>query len=280
MQKNNITELQMKDITEEYYEKYKDEIITFNYKLIDSIGLKPDKISLKCGTSSFPCILYSSSMNEARILAKLPNSFFNLLDEFRNRVSLRFTFHSGYQKDISFFVVSKMRSYSKYECNESDCYFLSIDFSDKPPRDLILILGGHIDTQVAIQKRMEERIVITSDNDKSLGIKIMENFLFIAGHGKKCILAEISIKSAKILICGSDNEFEAGTHAMLLMKAKGLESMGEMVGEISRSELINEDEGLYSVIIIFNDDMVPPMYKKWISECIEILKANSMVESS
>ena len=263
----------MRKKSDDFYDKYKDFDITFNQNIIDSLGLVTDQISFKCGGDKIPCIIYSSTMAGARLIAKLEEPFFAVLRKQRNTLVLRYTFHINNQKqDISFIINSKLKNYNKYNSDKKNYYFLNVEYINKPPDILIDIIGTHITEQISSQKRMEERIVLSSGNEEALGLKIMENFLFISGNGKKCVLTEISIFSAKVLINGKNGDFIPGARVLLLMKAKGLEGVGEMIGSIDRVELINESEGFYSVIITFNQEMVPPTYKLWIAECIELIK--------
>ncbi|MBI9098810.1 MAG: hypothetical protein JEY91_10060 [Spirochaetaceae bacterium] len=263
----------MKNKLDELYENYKDYSVTFNQNIIESLGLIAEQISFKCGGRKVPCIIYSSTMTEARLLAKLDQDFFQLLQKQRNTISLRYSFFVKDQnREISFFINSKIRNYSKYNCDNPDLYFISLEFINKSPDDLIKILGTHVTKEATNQKRAEKRIILGSDSEGKLGLNIMENYLFISGNGTPCVLTELSIFSAKVLINGVNKEFKPGVNVMLLMKAKGLKGVGEMVGSIERVDLINEAEELFSIIITFNQEMVPPTYMMWIAECIEMIK--------
>jgi hypothetical protein len=98
----------------------------------------------------------------------------------------------------------------------------------------------------------------------------METFLFIEGKGKKCILNEISIFSAKVLIEGTPADFSR-KRVILLMKMQSLKEMGEMVGIVTRCDIISEHEKLVSLIITFDQEAIPPQYKMWIGECLETI---------
>lgn len=265
----------MAKLIDEFYDNYRDQTVTFNQKVIDELGLITDKISVKCGNSSYSCILYSSSMAEARVIAHLNKEFFIQLKEQGKKVSIRYVFNiPGKRSDMSFFIKSKLTSFSEYSPDKPNLYFLNVEFLNKPPNDLIEILGSHIKQISATQKRMEQRIDLKDSNNDTTGIKMMENYLFISGNGKKCLLTEISIFSAKVVISGKESDFKPGSQAMLIMKAKGLEGVGEMMGYIERVDLINRDDNIYSLIINFDQDKIPPTYKLWIAECIELIKIN------
>lgn len=263
----------MNEKSEDFYTKYKDYDVTFNQEMIDSLGMVTDQISFKCGEIKVPCIVYSSTMMGARLIAKLEKNFFDLLREHRNTIVLRYTFKtSGTAREISFIVHSKLKFSNAYDRDKPDFYYLFIDYINGAPNTLIDILGNHIETKISSQKRTEERIILYSDQEDKAALKIMENYLFIAGKGVKCILTEISIFSAKVLAKCSECSVEPGTVAMLIMKAEGLDGVGEMMGNIERVEPINKEEGFYSVIISFDQERIPPSYKMWIADCIEMIK--------
>lgn len=267
----------MIDIRDQYYSEYKSQIITFNQELSNSIGLINDRVSITCKEKNFPCILYSSSMSNSKIIAKLDTAFFCILEEQKHKVSLNLSFKiDGLKKDLSFYLQSAVSNISKYENNSDDCYILYIDFIDKPPNDLILIFGNYLQQQSGMQKRCDTRINVSHEHNESLGLDLTNNVLFIDGNGKKCILSEISSRCAKILIHGEHKDFESGTNVMMLMKAKGLQGMGEILGSISRAEVIDIKQKLFSLVIQFNQEKIPPTYKTWISQCIDIINESRM----
>jgi hypothetical protein len=139
-----------------------------------------------------------------------------------------------------------------------------------PPDDLIHIIGTFFARRENVESRIHERIVLNQVLENSMGINPMESFLFIDGNGKKCILSEISIFSAKVIIHGSVEDFRK-KNCLLIMKADSIEGMGEMVGVIDRVDEISSNAQLLSVIIVFDQDAIPPLYKMWIGECLETL---------
>ncbi len=45
-----------------------------------------------------------------------------------------------------------------------------------------------------------------------------------------------------------------------------------MRGRIERCERVNREEGLYSVVVTFNQELIPPGYKMWLADCIDAIK--------
>jgi hypothetical protein len=257
-----------------YYNNFKEQYIVFNKAVINNIGLIAQKTTLKCINDYFPCIFYISSMLDSKILIQVNALFFEQLKKANNKVSLRLSFkHPDTRKEISFYIHSKVTSYSKYQGNKPDLFFISLTFLSKPPDDFIDIIGRYINQQTEKQKRIYERIVVSDENKTDLGIQPLETFLFLEGNAKKCILTEISIFSAKIIIHGSPSEYFK-KRVILLMKVESLKEMGEMVGIVERCEEVSSDKDLISLIINFDQEAIPPTYKMWIGECLEIIKLN------
>ncbi|MBN2616834.1 MAG: hypothetical protein JXR64_00835 [Spirochaetales bacterium] len=261
----------MRRLLDEIYKRHNNHDLILNQTVIEKIGLVVEDISFKHGTRKVPCIIYSTSMTKARLLAKIDESFLKQIKEFKNKISLRFTFkEKNKRQNISFSVNSKIVYYEKYECERPEIYFLSIEFTNKPPDDLIEILGNHIEHQLALQKRAIQRYSVeySLENEDD---KTVENYFFFDGRAKRCIVTEISLFSAKILITGVPGEFKEKHSSMLIMKTKHLQGLGEMMGYIGRVELINKREGLFSVIIIFDQEVIPPVYKMWVVDCVELI---------
>jgi hypothetical protein len=255
-----------------YYSRFSDREIIFNTDVIASTGLLPVKVSIKCLSETYPCILYVSSMIGARILVEAKVFMFDFIKKANNNVSLRLFFlEHGLGKEISFFIHSKVKSHNKYQGNKPNLFFMNLEFLNKPPDDFILILGGHIENESKMERRFQERIVINDTNQLEFGIQDVDTFLFIEGKGKKCVLNEISIFSAKVLMEGLPEDY-MNKRVILLMKAQALKEMGEMVGEVTRCDTISKVENLISLIITFDQEAIPPVYKMWIGECLEAIK--------
>lgn len=266
----------MKKKLDELYEQYSDNEITFNQKVIDSIGLSLESIFFKVGGLKAPIMIYTSSLKQTKVIVKLNVELSNTIRKFHHIVSLRYSFATKDKfKDISFFINSKIVSCDKYYEDIPDLYILTLEYLNRAPDDLIDRLGHYLDHQGSLEKRARERFVLNSNSNEKLGLNLMDNYLFMNGKGKRCYLAEISIFSAKVLVKGDPGEFKKDSNIMLLMKSEAISGLGEMIGSIGRVELINSKEGLYSVIISFNQTLIPPMYKMWVAQCIESIKVNS-----
>lgn len=255
------------------YEKLKDRSITFNQEVIDSLGLINEKFAFSCGNEVFPSIIYSSSMMETKIIAKLDPYFFKFLAMNRNTIVLRFLFkHPNHKTPITYLIYAKVRNHKLYECDTPNLHFISVEFIKTPPEDFIKIMSRYLIDKIKGHNRLGDRVILDVDDEERLGVKLMKNYLFIDGKRTECVLTEISIFSAKVLVNGEPESFPRGVSSLLVMRVKSMDTIGEMMGTIERVEVINKRQKLMAVIINFNQDMIPPQYKMWIAECIEVIK--------
>ncbi|MGL1890878.1 MAG: hypothetical protein OCD02_04590 [Spirochaetaceae bacterium] len=259
------------------YDDHKDHSITFNQSVIKELGLRPADITLKCSGMKLSCIIYSSSLSGAKILINLSIDQLNYIKRKQQKISIMFSFNDKYEhKEICFYIHSKISEITEYNQEKKDLYFFLVDFSKRVPDDFINILGSHIIKQLNLHKRAEERFILNKDLYSSSKSKNHQNFLFVSGCGKRCILTELSMFSAKVILVGCTSKILRNSSAMLIMKYKGLEGIGEMIGHIERIEVVNEDESLLSIIIKFDQEVIPPAYKMWISEYLELVNVRKI----
>ena len=128
----------------QYYDNYKKKEIAFNKSIIKLLGLETKKVFLKIKGDTWPCILYSCSMSNAKIIINLDNSGFEEIKKAKNFVNLRLSFFPAESKSpIMFFVPSIVKGYNVFniKITGQTPFLMTIEFSQKPPDDLIEILG-------------------------------------------------------------------------------------------------------------------------------------------
>ena len=253
----------------EYYNKYKYRQIAFNKQIIKQIGLIVKRVSFKCKMKDFPCILYSASMQSASILASLIFGDFDLIDKNNKKISLKLSFMSMTEKKvISFFIDCKVIGSTIYKGNIKNLYMIALDYINMCPRDLILAIGNYLEKETNMEKRIYQRVVVTHQYKQGKDIQPSKSYLFISGKSRNCILSEISIFSAKVIIFGKSEEF-IDKNTILIIKTIGINELGELIGVIKRCEAVDPDKGLLSLIIVFDQERIPPNYKMWVGEYIE-----------
>ena len=210
-------------------------------------------------------------MTEARIIAPLSAPVFNEIKKADNKMALRLAFIGPEKKrEISLFINADAVNFTYLKGSVHNTYFINLNYRSMPPEDFIEIIGNLLENELNDEKRIHDRIAINDLTHRPLGSLPLESFLFIEGSAKKCILSEISIMSAKVIINGSHEEFR-NKKGLLIIKNQALSGKGEMVGQITRTEDISTSPRLIALVIVFDQDAVPPQYKMWIGECLETL---------
>ena len=75
-----------------YYERFKDIDVTFTKEIIQVTGLLTQQIHLKCGNDFWPCVVYTSSFETAKVVANVKTGLLAKLQATNNYVNLLFCF--------------------------------------------------------------------------------------------------------------------------------------------------------------------------------------------
>ena len=243
----------------QYYELYKDREITFNRQIIEVLRLLPKEVFLKTRGDQLSCIIYSCSMSAAKIVASLKTQVLQQIRLAGNSASLRFAFQRNDKSEpLFFYVPGKVTNYTFYNAEKPNLYFVSLEYSKKPPDDLIEILGQVFDTATNFKRRKDERIELNPANIKLLGIDGKEATLVLGHQAKKCIIRDLSFSGAKVLLFGACSQ-DVNKTALLRFSVSKREML--MAGTIIRFEEVvgRDDIGAYG--IQFLADKTPMSYK-------------------
>lgn len=242
--------------------------LTFTKEVIQTLGLDTRQIFLKIMGNHWPCIIYSCSMNSAKVLVNLKKDIINVIKKSNNLVNLRFYFQtSGKDNPIAFFVTGKVTGWTTYNSKRDDLCFLSLTFTQRPPDDLVYMIGRLLDANEGYKRRREERIEIDPISIKRLGLKSKISFLKSGPSVIKCILRDISFSGAQIITPATANlqkesivhiayDFEETSQPLLI------------AGKIIRTEVIDANN-LHSAAILYNEDQIPLEYKMAINEYLK-----------
>jgi hypothetical protein len=75
-----------------YYKEYSDQEVTFTREVNEILRLLPKHVFLKCQADTLPCILYSSSLRGAKVIANLRAESLRMLQQSSGALALRFCF--------------------------------------------------------------------------------------------------------------------------------------------------------------------------------------------
>ena len=174
-------------------------------------------------------------------------------------VSLRFCFKVADKGDpLTFFVNTKSTGYTPYGGSD-DMALFSLQFTQRPPDDLIEIMGRILDANVNSKKRKDERILISPDSSRKLNIS-KESAVLIQNVPRQCILRDISFSGARIVMMGVA-KFLVDKEAFLKMDFEEPRETFLLKGKLSDAELIEGRKELISLDLQYEENMVPMGYK-------------------
>jgi hypothetical protein len=254
-----------------YYEQYKSTDVTFNKQVISALGLVTKGVYLKIQDRQLSCMVFSSSMVSARVIASVPGSVMVALKQANNRLALRWCFKQPEKVEpITFFVPCRPTGFTHYAVQGPDVHFVTLEFTQRPPDDLILILGSLLEANSNAQRRKDERISVTPETMKKLGLETREAELLVGGKSHKCILRDLSFSGAKVVVSGTA---KALTGRTISLKFSRTDLLPEMI--IPSSELRVEELGgrkdILAVSMTYSSE--PPMsYKLLLNSYVSTLR--------
>ena len=257
-----------------YYERYKSIDVTFSKELIQVSGLVANQVYLKCVGDFWPCVIYSSSFQGAKIIVNIKSGILNKLEYSNNMTSLRFCFKIADKANpVAFFINAKCTNHTAYG-DSKDVALFTLTFTQRPPDDLIEIMGRILDANVASAKRREERIQINGDSIRKLGLASKDTAIFIQGVPRNCILRDISFSGAKLIMMGIA-KFLVDKVAALRIDFDDPRECFLIKGKFIRFEAVEGRKDLVALITQFEENTVPMGYKIRLNDFLSQVRTDS-----
>jgi hypothetical protein len=251
-----------------YYELFKSVEVTFTKEVIGALGLLTKQVFLKCIGEQWPCVIYSSSLSEAKVIANMKNEFFDRIREANNVVSLRFSFRQDDKSDpLAFFVGAKITGFNPYNKANPNLTFISMTYTQRPPDDLIGTLGILLEANINSKKRKEERIVLTADTMRKMGIRDKNTTVHIEQVPRKCIIRDLSFAGAKVITQGVA-KFLVDKAAVLRIDWEDTKTPTLVAGKVIRFEPVTGRKDLAALALLFDEQSIPMDYKLRINELL------------
>ena len=251
-----------------WYELYKTIDVTLTKDIIKATGFDPRHVYLKCVGEQWPCVVYSTSFAGAKIVASSKAVLLDKVKKANNLVSLRFSFKTEEKSDpVSFFITGRVSGFSPYAQAGGDLQFMNLEYTQRPPDDLIDIMGKLLEANMNSTRRREERITLTPDAMRKISILTKNSVIFVQGVPRKCILRDLSFSGAKIIIVGLA-KFLVGKECSIRIEMDEPREIIEIKGQIVRHEDVEGRKDLAAVAIHFDDASVPMSYKMHVNDYI------------
>ena len=244
-----------------YYDLYKNISVTFTKEVISLLGLQTKFVFLKTDDRQWPCVINSSSFVDAKVIVGLKNGLIEKIQSDTSALSLRFSFIDAESKEpVSFFINSKLDGFSEYGDVGSDLALLQLQYVQRAPDFLIEKLGFFLDTNVNSARRKEDKILITSDTMRKIGIARKEAILFIQGVPRRCILRDISFTGAKVVTVGIA-QFVQNREVELHIDFEDSHAAIAIHGNIAHTEDVSDHRELVAIDITFAAKEIPMTFK-------------------
>jgi len=258
----------------EYYARFKTIDVTFSKEIIQATGLITNQVYLKCVGDFWPCVVFSTSFQGAKLVVSLKSGILKKLEKANNMVSVRYCFkYAEKGNPVTFFVNARSAGYAPYG-NSEDMALFSLQFTQRPPDDLIEIVGRILDANVNSAKRRDERIAISPESLRKLNISSKETAVFIQGVPRRCILRDLSFSGAKIIMMGVA-KFLVEKDAALRIDFDDPRQSFLMKGKFIRSEIVEGRKELVALAVDFDESTVPMGYKIRINDYISQFRVDS-----
>ena len=256
------------------YERYKTIDVTFSKEIIQVSGLITNQVYLKCVGDFWPCVIYSSSFQGAKVVTNVKTGIFKKMEQANNMVSLRFCFKNpDGGNPVTFFVTAKSIGSASYG-GSNDTALVSLQFTQRPPDDLIEIMGRILDANINSAKRKEERILVTPDSIRRLSLLSKESVVFIQGVPRRCILRDISFSGAKVIMVGVV-KFLLNRDVTMRMDFDDPRESFSLKGRFIRAEMVEGRKELVALALALDESTVPMGYKIRINDFLSQVRADT-----
>jgi hypothetical protein len=247
--------------------------------VIKATGLITQQIYIKALGGQWPCVINSTSFQGAKIIAGVKSGIYEKIQQGTIAVSLRFSFvDQDKNEPMSFFVSAKVLGVTQY-AGSPELALISIGYTQRPPDDLIEKLGTLLEANVNSAKRREERIMLTPDAMRKLGIIQKETILFIQGIPRRCILRDVSFSGAKVILVGIA-PFLIDKEIVLRIDFDEPRVAVGVKGTIVRTEDVEGRKDLVALALQYYEPEVPMAYKMHINAYLSAQKKSQLSDTA
>ncbi|MBQ5569703.1 MAG: PilZ domain-containing protein [Treponema sp.] len=262
-----------------YYEEYRDTEIAFTKDIMHTLALDPRQIYIKCTGNQWPCIINSTSFAKAKIIIGTKGSAFQqLARRDAPAVNLRYCFYQNDGQMMTFLISGKIGTISSY-MNSRDLAVLEVIYTQKPPDDFIEKIGHLIDANANAIKRKEDRIILTPDSCRKLGIPKEESIISIQNVPRHCILRDLSFGGAKVLLLGLP-QFLKDKEVLLNLEFDEPHEIINLRGRIVSTSEVEGRKDIVAANIQFSEDSVTLSYKIHINNYLTSVRKNELDASA
>ncbi len=262
-------------IISRYYDDFRNTEVTFTKDIIRTLAMDPRQIYIKCAGSQWPCIVNSSSFSQVRIIVGTKGGAFQAIaKKDPPPVSIRFAFYQSDGQLLSLFISGKVMNIASY-MNSKEMAVVTINYTQKPPDDFIEMIGHLIDANNNAIRRKEDRIVITPDALKKLGIPRKETVIVIQNVPRHCILQDLSFGGAKVVLMGL-SQFLLNKEVEMRIEFDDPHEVIPLKGIIMNTIPVEGRKDIVIANIKFNEESISLSYKIHINNYLITVRAKDL----
>lgn len=258
-----------------YFQQFSQAEVTFTREVVQTIMLNSRHVYLKCLGSQWPCVIYAASMTTARIIANLKGGLNDCIREGNGLVQLRFSFAEPDSPDpITFFVPARVTGTTPYGEQDKGLFLATLEFTQRPPDDLIQILGQFLEANVNATRRSEERIPLSAHSVKQLGILIDKCSLSVNGIPRRVIFRDLSFSGCKVVLMGVPKML-VDRDVTLTLAFDEPEQTVEIAGTIKRHYPVEGRDDIAAFGIQYDASKVPMAYKMRVNTALKLFRSKT-----
>lgn len=257
-----------------YYELYRSIEVTLTKDVSQLLGFLQDQVALKLMGHQWPCLIYSTSLEGAKIILNLKPDQIERLRTGSNLVSLRYGFRNADKTEpVTFFASGRIKGYNRYNSNtNNDLYFMTVEFTQRPSDDLIEVLGRFLEANVNSQKRKDVRLSVSEATIKKLGFASCNTIIAVEKVDRKCLIRDLSFGGALILIPGVA-KFLQGRSAVIRLVLEDNNQVLSIPGKFVRVDPVEGRRDITQAALQFDDATIPHAYKLKMNDALRAVKA-------
>ena len=259
-----------------YYDMYRDIDVVFTKEIIKTLCLNPRQIYIKCAAGQWPCILNSASLLAAKVVVSKNGGAFAAMKK-NQSANLHFCFIPADSQPIVFFVNTRFDDFVPY-MNSEDLVVVTLSYVNRPPDDLISIMGSLLEANANAVRRREERIALNPNSKRKLGLQSEESIVYVQNVPRHCVLRDISFSGAKLILVG----LKAFIIKQIVMVRFEFEEPRETIYVRGVVVAVDEIEGRKDLVvarILYDEKSVPMAYKLRINNYITDVRINQLSEN-
>jgi hypothetical protein len=257
-----------------FYERFKEIDVTYTKEVVQVTGLQSKQVYLKCVSDVWPCVIYSSSFQGAKVAVNIKSGLIAKLQQANNMVSVRFCFKDPNEgEQVTFFVAARSVGYLPYGGSQ-DVALFTVQFTQRPPDDLIEIMGRLLDANFNSTKRRDEWIVLNTEGIRRLSLLSGEATVFMQGVPRRCIMRDISFSGVRIVMMGV-LKFLLDKEASIRLDFNDPRQSYLIKGRFTRAENVESRKDLLVLHLAFDDSAIPMGYRVRLNDYLSTIRVDN-----